>query len=94
MKENAPKILVSSMVNFRLRTRPRNSQGKVVAIGQRSAYFANTPNFVNTVTNDGLYGYTAIIKLASRIKYALLNEKDTEKLISIKAKSCKERMTK
>ena len=62
--------------------------GKVLAIGQKAAYFTGTSHFVNMVEDGGLYGYGGILELAAMMEEAAGEEKDTEKLIQVKGWGC------
>lgn len=90
-----PDLLMSAMVDFRLRTRARDAAeraaktgGIVLAVGQRAAYFTGTDHFVNMIANDGLYGFTGIAAFADRLADAYRNAKDARTLIQIKARGC------
>lgn len=99
LAENHPDLKVSAMINFRLRMRPRDAAEAVpadadgcqlLAIGQRTAYFTDTPNFVDMIQNNGWYGYTGICRLADAMTDAFLNPKDGAAMIQIKARGCNE----
>ncbi len=59
-----------------------------LAIGQKAAYFTGTDHFVDIVEGGGMYGYTAIRKLAGLMTEAYLTAKDTKKVISHKGWGC------
>ena len=59
-----------------------------LAIGQKAAYFTNTSHFVDIVEGGGMYGYSAIKKLAELMVEAYENAKDTKKVISHKGWGC------
>ena len=73
-----------------MRVHPRtNSNGnKILAIGQKAAYFAGTEYFVNLVEGGGFWGYEAIIRLAELMCEAFETPKDTKALIQIKGMGC------
>ena len=62
--------------------------GKIVAIGQKAAYFVHTPYFVNIADGGGMYGLDGIIRMAEEIMDAFKSPKDTKKLISHKGIGC------
>ena len=64
------------------------SGGRVLAIGQKAAFFTGTPHFVNMVEDGGLYGYGGILELAGLMQEAAMEEKDAEKLIQVKGWGC------
>ena len=61
---------------------------KILAIGQKAAYFENTPYFVDIVEGGGSYGYQAVERLAHLMIDAFENSKDTKKIISHKGWGC------
>ena len=61
---------------------------KVVAIGQKAAYFCDTPYFVNMLEGGGFWGFDGIVHLAEAVCDAVINEKDTKKIIQIKGWGC------
>ena len=64
------------------------NEQRVLAIGQKAAYFENTPYFVDIVEGGGSYGYQAIERLADLMIDAFNNPKDTKKVISHKGWGC------
>ena len=62
--------------------------GKIVAIGQKAAYFVHTPYFVNIADGGGMYGLDGIKRMAEEIMDAFKAPKDTRKLISHKGIGC------
>ena len=64
------------------------SSNQVLAIGQKAAYFCNTDRFVDIVEGGGMYGYSALQKLAGLMIDAFENAKDTKKVISHKGWGC------
>lgn len=87
LKENYPEFWIKATMDFRCRTWKKN-RNDVLAIGQKAAYFSGTTHFVNMVANDGLYGYVGIRKLCQRMLDAFIYEKDTKKVLAVKAKGC------
>ncbi|SNU09629.1 Nitrogenase component 1 type Oxidoreductase [Lachnospiraceae bacterium] len=61
---------------------------RILAIGQKAAYFTNTSYFVDIIEGGGAYGYQAIERLANDLVEAYLSPKDTKKLISHKGWGC------
>ena len=88
LKEHAPEIALYPTVHASMRVMPRKQGNKVLAIGQKAAYFNDTPHFVNIVEGGGYWGYESIIKMTELLKDAYLNEKDTKSLIQIKGMGC------
>lgn len=88
LKDNAPDISIFATVHPKMRVINRETQEKIVAIGQKAAYFTGTQNFVNIVEGGGHWGYDGIIRLCDEIEEAFYNEKDTKCLIQIKGMGC------
>lgn len=88
LRAQRPDIDVYPTVHAKMRVLERNSDEKILAIGQKAAYFNNTPYFVNIVEGGGMYGFDGIVKLADLIKEAFSEEKDTKALIQIKGLGC------
>ena len=83
-----PDIMLMPTVSPRMRTLSRQRDGKVVALGQKAAYFTSTPYFVNIVEGGGLYGFDGIERLCALIAEAYNTPKDTMALIQIKGWGC------
>lgn len=95
LKNNAPSLPFMATKDFhsrfvfREKARIAELNGKkLIAIGQKAAYFTGTNNFANMIENNGAYGYYAIEKLSDLLIDAFLNEKDTERIIQVKAWGC------
>lgn len=88
LQVNAPDIEVYPTVHAAMRVQPRKSENKVLAIGQKAAYFSGTDYFVNVVEGGGFWGYGAILKLADLMCEAFETPKDTRSLIQIKGMGC------
>lgn len=88
LRQTYPELMLYATVHAKMRVLPRQSSEKVIALGQKSAYFCQSPNFVNIVEGGGLYGFNGIIRLTELISEAFNEEKDTKKLIQIKGWGC------
>ncbi|MDE5736820.1 MAG: nitrogenase [Oscillospiraceae bacterium] len=88
LQENYPDLQLFSISQIKMRMLPRESKSKIIAIGQKAAYFLNTPYFINIVENGGLWGFSGIINLLELLEEAFLTEKDTKKLVQIKGLGC------
>lgn len=88
LKELAPHIAVYPTVSPEMRVIPRKSEEKIIAVGQKAAYFTGSDNFVNIIENGGHWGYDGILRLADEIEDAFLHTKNAEKLIQIKGWGC------
>ncbi|MCI6732019.1 MAG: nitrogenase [Lachnospiraceae bacterium] len=88
LKENAPELLLTPTIQPEGRVWQRGSEGKVLAIGQKAAWFSATPYFVNMVQGGGLWGFDGIRRMAALMKEAFLEKKDTEDLVPRKGLGC------
>ena len=88
LKKNAPDLKIGATIHPNMRVCPRNSQEKVLAIGQKAAYFSGTEHFVNMVEGGGLHGYDGICELCLKIQEAYQTKKDTRDLIVRKGLGC------
>lgn len=88
LQENAPELEVHPTVHASMRRYPYGNSEKILALGQKAAYFTDTGYFVNLTENGGLYGFDGIIKLAEMMEEAFSEPKDTEKTIQIKGLGC------
>lgn len=81
LQENAPEIELWSTKHPDLRCLPENAPERILALGQKAAYFTQTPYFVNLVDGGGLFGFTGSKKLSQLIMEAYQKPKDTKNLI-------------
>lgn len=90
LKQNAPELKVFATVHPKMCILHKNnkSSARVIAIGQKSAYFTHTNNFVNIIENFGLWGLSGIVKFMLLLKDAFINKKDASKVIQIKGWGC------
>ena len=88
LQEHAPELELIATIQIKLRVLPRGGGEKVLAIGQKAAYFSRSRNFVNLVQGEGLYGFDGIRRTAELMMDAFCNEKDTEKLVVQKGWGC------
>ena len=92
LRENRPDMLLIPTVYHKMAVLPKDAFGKtadkVLAIGQKAAYFTGTPHFVNMVEDGGLYGFGGILALAALMREAARTVKDAEQLIQVKGWGC------
>ncbi len=88
LKENYPELELISTVRPEMRVRTRQCTGKVLAIGQKAAWFTGSRNFVNMVQGGGLWGFDGIRRTAQLMVEAFQEEKDPEDLIVRKGWGC------
>ena len=88
LKENYPKLKLISTVRPEMRVRPRQHSGKILAVGQKAAWFTGSRNFVNMVQGGGLWGFDGIRRTAQLMLEAFNEEKAPEDLIVRKGWGC------
>ncbi len=89
LRDKAPELEILPTVHPAMRRYPCGSPEKVLALGQKAAYFTDSRYFVNIVENGGMYGFDGIRRLADLMCEAFITPKDTEKTIEIKGLGCK-----
>ena len=88
LKQMAPELTVCATIHPGMRVFPREYKEKLLAIGQKAAYFHQTPYFVNMVEGGGLYGYEGICTLSEWMMEAYREPKDTRDLVIRKGLGC------
>ena len=88
LKENYPELKLISTVRPEMRVRTRQQSEKILAIGQKAAWFTGSRNFVNMVQGGGLWGLDGIRHTAQLMVEAFHEEKDPEDLIVRKGWGC------
>ena len=88
LQHNAPELLLRATIQVKARVLPRGGGEKVLAVGQKAAWFENTPYFVNMVQGAGLWGFDGICRLCALMRQAFLEEKNTEDLVPRKGLGC------
>lgn len=88
LKKNSPDLKLYATVHAKMRVLSRKSDEKILAIGQKAAYFTGSGNFVNIVEGGGMYGFDGICRMAELMTDAYLKTKDTRNLIQIKGLGC------
>lgn len=88
IQEHFPDLLVSSTNRPKMRFLSRSREEKILAAGQKAAYFTGTDHFVNVVESGGLYGYDGMIQIAELMRDAFENPKDRKTIIQRKGYGC------
>ena len=88
LREHAPELELRATIQPKMRVLPRNHEGKVLALGQKAAWFTQSPYFVNVVEGAGLYGFDGIRKMAELMIRAYEEEKEVEDLVVRKGWGC------
>lgn len=88
LKFHHPDLELRATIQTKMRVLPRGTEGKVLAIGQKAAWFSGSRNFVNMVQGGGLWGFDGIRGTMELMTEAFLEEKDPEDLIIRKGWGC------
>ena len=88
IREHAPQIKILATSRPQMRFVHPQAEEKVLAIGQKAAYFAGTDYFVNVAESGGFFGFRGIIEIAEQMKEAFLQKKDRRDLIQRKGYRC------
>lgn len=88
LQQMAPELKIYQSIGWNIRRMKRGYEGKIIGIGQKSAYFHDTDYFVNIVENDGMYGYRGILRLMELIEEAARVPKPMRELVQIKGWGC------
>ena len=89
LKKNFPELQITPTLHVKMRfANEKKISSKVLAIGQKAAFFTNTPNFVDLVWGRGFYGYYGVGAVAELLREAYLSSKDVKKVISRKGWGC------
>lgn len=86
--ENFPQTEIFSSVNVNMLGMADEAHEKVLAIGQKGAFYFATDYFVNLVSGGGLYGYKGIEKLAEMMADAYENPKPRREILKLKGHTC------
>lgn len=88
LKIHYPELELRATIHAKMRVLPRRTKNKVLAIGQKAAWFSGSRNFVNMVQGGGLWGFEGIRRVAQLMTEAFLEEKNPEDLIIRKGWGC------
>ena len=88
LQDHFPELKLKATIQVKMRVLSRENNRKILAIGQKAAWFTGSGNFVNMVQGGGLYGFDGIRRLCELMTDAYQNEKDTEDLVVRKGWGC------
>ena len=88
IQDHFPELKLKATIQVKMRVLSRKNSRKILAIGQKAAWFTGSSNFVNMVQGGGLYGFDGVRRLCELMTDAYQNEKDTEDLVVRKGWGC------
>ena len=88
LAEKYPELVLHSTIHVSDR-RPVRSEEKILAAGQKAAWFEGTEYFVNMIEGGGLYGFAGITGFISLMEDAFVNEKDLRDIVPRKGLGCR-----
>jgi len=84
-----PELRIYQSLGWNIRRMARGHEGeRLLAVGQKSAYFKDTNHFVNIIEGEGMYGYRGIRRLMELMREAYRTEKPMRELVQIKGWGC------
>lgn len=89
LQARKPDLRFYNSLNWNMRACDRTHDGKIIGIGQKAAYFNNTPYFINAVENAGMYGFQGIMRLMDLLIEAAEQPKDLKQLVQVKGWGCR-----
>lgn len=88
LRNTKPTLRIYETYGWNIRQMQRGHAGKILCIGQKSAYFMDSDYFVNEVENAGMYGYRGLRRLMDLISDACRNPKPMRDLVQVKGWEC------
>ncbi|MGD1822096.1 MAG: nitrogenase component 1 [Pleomorphochaeta sp.] len=88
LQENYKDLIISSPTHPSARFLHKENKENILAIGQKSAYYEGTSNFVNLIEGNTYWGFNGLKKLLLDIIDAISYKKDVSKIIQIKGWGC------
>jgi len=88
LKDKKKDLILSSPTHPSARFLHRETSEKVLAIGQKCAYYENTSNFVNLIEGGSYWGFDGLKNLLKDIIDAVKVEKDVSSIIQVKGWGC------
>ena len=88
LQEHFPQLKLKATIQVKMRVLSRKNDNKILAIGQKAAWFTGSRNFINMVQGGGLFGFDGIRHFCDLMMEAYQQEKDTEDLVVRKGWGC------
>lgn len=86
IQEQYPDVLISATNQPVMRF--VHGEHRILAIGQKAAYFSGTDHFVNVAESGGFYGYDGIVQIMNLMEDAFFRKKDRKTIIQRKGYGC------
>ena len=83
-----PELVLHSTIHVGDRRLIR-SEEKILAVGQKAAWFEGTEYFVNMIEGGGLYGFEGITEFIRLMEDAFVNAKDLRDIVPRKGLGCR-----
>ncbi len=88
LQAEKPDLKICPSLNWNIRRAERGHEGKILAVGQKAAYFNDTDYFVNIIESEDMYGYAGIRRMMERMIRACEKPQNMRDLIQIKGWGC------
>ena len=88
LEKNHPDLILHSTIHVGDRRLVRSDE-KVLAVGQKAAWFEGTEYFVNMIEGGGLYGFAGITEFIRLMEEAFVNAKDLRDIVPRKGLGCR-----
>ena len=88
LAQNYPELILHSTIHVGDRRLIRSNE-KVLAVGQKAAWFEGTKYFVNMIEGGGLYGFAGITEFIRLMEDAFVNAKDLRDIVPRKGLGCR-----
>lgn len=89
LQSEAPTLRLTPLVNPAMEfAPPAEPDLRLLAIGQKAAWYGNAPHFVNIVAGGGLHGFVGLAKLSTLLVDAFRHTRDVPAVISHKGIGC------
>lgn len=88
LQAELPELKIYSAHSWNMRRARTKYDGRIIGIGQKSAYLSDTNYFVNMTENAGIYGYAGIRRMCELVREAASEPKDMKSLIQMKGWNC------
>ena len=88
LSQKYPELILHSTIHVGDRRLVRSDE-KVLAVGQKAAWFEGTEYFVNMIEGGGLYGFAGIAEFIRLMEDAFINAKDLRDIVPRKGLGCR-----